>query len=264
MDKRRGFTLIELLVVIAIIALLMAVLMPSLQRVRKQARAIACQSNLHQWALAFEMYTGQHEGRFWTGDMQTGGWDEYCWIYPLGAYYRDQDELRFCPMATKRRDEGARDPYAAWGPVPQTQDCSSYGMNNWVCDPSRDVEFIHGREATKDNWRHAYVEGAAAIPLFLDGAYVEGKPYDFDVPPQYDRDIATWGVSSQQMKRFCLNRHDGFTNGLFLDFSIRRIGLKELWTLKWHREFTMSGPWTQAGGAQSEDWPEWMRRFKDY
>jgi hypothetical protein len=137
-------------------------------------------------------------------------------------------------------------------------------MNNWVCDPGRDVEFIHGREATKDNWRHAYVEGAAAIPLLLDCAYVEGKPYDFDVPPQYDGDIATWGVSSQQMKRFCLNRHNGFADALFLDFSIRRIGLKQLWTLKWHREFTLSGPWTQAGGVQSEDWPEWMRRFKDY
>lgn len=51
MRKRNGFTLIELLVVIAIIAVLMAILMPALNRVKKQARAVACMANLNQWGL---------------------------------------------------------------------------------------------------------------------------------------------------------------------------------------------------------------------
>ncbi|NLH43532.1 MAG: hypothetical protein GX448_16955, partial [Planctomycetes bacterium] len=52
--------------------------------------------------------------------------------------------------------------------------------------------------------------------------------------------------------------------GLFLDWSVRKVGLKELWTLKWYDEFDRAGKWTKAGGVQPEDWPQWMRGFKDY
>ncbi len=58
MNKQRAFTLIELLVVIAIIALLMAILLPSLQRSRMQARNILCKSNLKSYGLVMQLYTG--------------------------------------------------------------------------------------------------------------------------------------------------------------------------------------------------------------
>ncbi|HUS89463.1 MAG TPA: prepilin-type N-terminal cleavage/methylation domain-containing protein [Desulfosporosinus sp.] len=57
-----GFTLIELLMVISIVVLLMALLLPALQRVRRQAGAVACKSNLHQWAVAFSMYIDDNGG----------------------------------------------------------------------------------------------------------------------------------------------------------------------------------------------------------
>jgi len=61
--RKKGFTLIELLVVIAIIALLMAILLPTLQRVRRQAKAAACQANLRQWATTLALFVEDNEGR---------------------------------------------------------------------------------------------------------------------------------------------------------------------------------------------------------
>jgi prepilin-type N-terminal cleavage/methylation domain-containing protein len=64
MKSTRGFTLIELLVVISIIAILMGVLMPSLQKVREQARFMSCRSNLRNYAVVQRMYSDDNNGNF--------------------------------------------------------------------------------------------------------------------------------------------------------------------------------------------------------
>ncbi|MCU0915861.1 MAG: type II secretion system GspH family protein [Planctomycetes bacterium] len=67
----RGFTLIELLVVIAIIALLMAILVPTLSRIKRQAAGSVCQSNQHQLVLAWILYAQDNDDRL------IGGHDGY-------------------------------------------------------------------------------------------------------------------------------------------------------------------------------------------
>jgi len=61
MPKLKGFTLIKLLVVIAVIALLMAILTPSLQRIKEQTREMACRTNMCQYCIAQTIYLDDHD-----------------------------------------------------------------------------------------------------------------------------------------------------------------------------------------------------------
>lgn len=99
------------------------------------------------------------------------------------------------------------------------------------------------------------------MPVLLDFRWMYGGggcPRATTEPPPYE------DASGGAMAEFCDARHGSATNGFFMDWSVRKVGLKELWTLKWHREYDTTGPWTKQGGALPEDWPQWMKRFRDY
>jgi len=261
--------------VIAIIALLMAVLMPSLQRVRRQAKAVSCQAQLHQWGLVFSAYTGDYDGYFMQGYTGTGKYPRekgrWEWMNALRPYYSDP-KMRLCPMATKfiwdenGNDTGARPPYAAYGIIDRGDisvcngDYTSYVINWWVyrCPPGYNT----GTGKERQFWRHTNNRGTSNIPVFMDGSFWLARPRHTDPPPEYDGDWHWDGASG--MKRICVNRHDGFINGLYMDWSTRKMALKQLWTFKWNREYNTQGIWTTAGGVRPTDWPPWMRRFKEH
>jgi prepilin-type N-terminal cleavage/methylation domain-containing protein/prepilin-type processing-associated H-X9-DG protein len=96
-----GFTLVELLVVIGIIAVLIAILLPALQKAKAQANDVACQSNLKQMFLAAKLYAQNNQGRVplpWTNG------DSYVTDAPSRAHYRTNWHHRLMPYLGYRQD----------------------------------------------------------------------------------------------------------------------------------------------------------------
>lgn len=92
--RRRSFTLIEILVVVSIIALLLAILLPSLRLARETSKRTVCLSNTRQLGLAWTMYAAEYKGAIVGGTATR--WEDHgqSWVRQYGNW-NDQDPRTF-------------------------------------------------------------------------------------------------------------------------------------------------------------------------
>jgi prepilin-type N-terminal cleavage/methylation domain-containing protein/prepilin-type processing-associated H-X9-DG protein len=274
--QRRGFTLIELLVVIAIIALLMGILMPALQRVRKQAKSALCQTSLRQWGIVFNMYCDENNRKMPDRSAPDES-HQGRWMHSLQHLYSDVKDLKLCPQVKKSSTDSGMpvwwgSTFTAWEVPPDDADggrvvgtYGSYGINGYcynVTDSRKDP--LMGFAQFAWHWKTPDVRGSAYIPLMMDCMFWTGWPQSTNAPREEPIMMGTNIPDEDGMQRYCLDRHNRRINAVFFDFSVRTVGLKELWTLNWHRGYNKAGRWTRAGGASPSSWPWWLQECEDY
>jgi prepilin-type processing-associated H-X9-DG protein len=272
----RAFTLIELLVVIATVVLLFAVSGPSFGMTRKRAEEAICRSTLRQWALVFTLYAADNEESFpqsIASPTSPGVTPEAAWI--LGAllpYYEDLD-LRDCPstgsLNRSPSTSNVGGTFIQWGPFPPSINGAewwtsyaqgSYGFNEWTADPPPGADTFWGSMDSDLAIRTTFEKDASLIPVVFDSVWLHLAPRMINrAPTNLEHAMDTYPTAhwwSSAMQYICIDRHSGGINAAFVDMGVRHVGVKELWLLKWHKNWTPCMP--------PNAWPSWMGGHKDY
>ena len=270
--RKKGFTLIELLVVISIIALLLSILMPALTKVKEQAKAVVCSSNLRQMAVALEVYTAENENKSLSTAM-----GEDVWIFKLAPYfgqenfekeankkldgvmkiiscpstlppeiiYDENDPTTFFSAGTKIykwRFQGgtAANNYAGAGAE------GSYGINEWYggFDLSLVDEngwgYVDSSEVSSSSFRNKMI-GRPDVPVFGDAIWYGAYPRRNDIVfGAYDGNPEGDNPYVSGVARFFIERHGDAINMSFADAHVEKVRLKDMWKLKWNMGYKVT------------------------
>ncbi|MGN6367630.1 MAG: type II secretion system protein [Phycisphaerae bacterium] len=268
--RRGAFTLIELLVVVAIIAVLIAILLPSLGRARERAKIAQCLANVKGLATTYRVYLDSTGVSAMTANQSNSN-GNYLWISVIEPYGK-MDKLRYCPNATQITSNTTGNPEwgthdMAWGGGPGNTNLErkfldtttgkmtsytpaqywsgSYGFNGWLYDQksqgtikktaSNYGEFIRMNQMAAVN--------EAKVPVFADCVWTDAFPTATDSVPL---DAAgNWNVDgagtltpggkvsgSSMMGRFSIDRHSNHTVNLsFVDGHAENLKIRDLWLL---------------------------------
>lgn len=235
-----AFTLIELLVVVAIIVALLAMLLPSLNNAIAIGNAASCASNVKQMSLAHLAYSADYHGTHAPASTAVG---EHHWLGLLTQYAGDMDAIRFCPET----DRYKYDPNATsvanrvgsrtetWWLKENTYGVGFYGGGSYGVNIFTHSTNGWGSPLAKHHRTVQDSNGAHNIPFVADCIWHNSYPLDTNGPPAAEPNGTLSGVSL--MGRYLIRRHLDAINVGFLDNSVRRVELPDMWTLDWHKDF---------------------------
>jgi prepilin-type N-terminal cleavage/methylation domain-containing protein/prepilin-type processing-associated H-X9-DG protein len=259
MKRLRAFTLIELLVVVAIIALLIAILLPALGRVRGRAKTTVCLTNLRGSGQALQLYMQTYSAMLQPGGNggAYGSWDYQ--LYGSSFVTRDvysarngsggaMDRLRVCPETPLRGKTTT--PLA--GSTTEQWFCwfgghgsgGSYGYNAFMFGPAAMTDGSTPNPAvTAANFFSVRMitKNENNIPVFADAIVHDLDPLATDNPPAGLIPTSS-SPHAGGMESVCMKRHQKSVNVAFFDAHAENVSLGNLWTLQWTVNWTGNTP----------------------